>query len=156
MVSKLKWRHRFVGVVGTMYSGQNMIEWKKPDYSREELKEWLCNQEDFQFLYWQWAINGFDTNLKPSIDRINPNIGYRLDNLQLITNKENRTKNYYEMRMGFNNRVSKKVIRVEDNKEFNSLRIASRETGIHCSSISECCTGKRKTAGGFTWRYKIL
>lgn len=39
-------------------------------------------------------------------------------------------------------------------REWKSQSEASRQTGIHFGSISNCCTGKSKTAGGFIWRYK--
>lgn len=28
-----------------------------------------------------------------------------------------------------------------------------REVGLNSSNISACCSGKRKTAGGFRWRW---
>lgn len=37
--------------------------------------------------------------------------------------------------------------------EFNSAREASRQLVINQSSIWECCQGKRKSAGGYTWHY---
>lgn len=36
---------------------------------------------------------------------------------------------------------------------FPSLREAERITGISSGSISKCCNGKLKSAGGFNWRY---
>lgn len=36
---------------------------------------------------------------------------------------------------------------------FSSLHEASRQTGVNHSHISMCCRGKRKTAGGYIWRY---
>lgn len=36
---------------------------------------------------------------------------------------------------------------------FKSLLDAERKTGIDHSSISKCCRGKVKTAGGFHWEY---
>ena len=36
---------------------------------------------------------------------------------------------------------------------FNSQREASEKTGVCRSSITRCCTGNRKTAGGFKWKY---
>ena len=36
---------------------------------------------------------------------------------------------------------------------FPSTREAERVTGINQSNISECCKGKRKSAGGYIWRY---
>lgn len=38
-------------------------------------------------------------------------------------------------------------------KSFISQRAAERETGIFSASISSCCIGKLKTAGGYVWKY---
>lgn len=38
--------------------------------------------------------------------------------------------------------------------EFNDGVEAENVTGIHRSHISQCCNGKRKTAGGYIWRFK--
>ena len=40
-------------------------------------------------------------------------------------------------------------------KEWNSLSEASKELNINNGHISSVCSGKRKTAGGFNWKYKI-
>lgn len=51
----------------------------------------------------------------------------------------------------------KKICQLEKNgkiiKEWDSLTIASEETHIDISSISACCKGKYKTAGGYIWKY---
>lgn len=39
--------------------------------------------------------------------------------------------------------------------EYQSVREASRQTNIILSSIVETCKGKRKSAGGYIWKYKI-
>ena len=39
-------------------------------------------------------------------------------------------------------------------QEFESLREASRQLNIDCGSISKCCRGKNKSAGGYIWKYK--
>lgn len=39
-------------------------------------------------------------------------------------------------------------------KRFNSCEEAKRETNIEASHISECCNNKRKTAGGYIWKYE--
>ena len=39
-------------------------------------------------------------------------------------------------------------------QEFESLREASRQLNIDCGSISKCCRGKIKSAGGYIWKYK--
>lgn len=38
--------------------------------------------------------------------------------------------------------------------EFKSVSEASEKTGIYCSGIYFCCTGKYKNSGGFKWRFK--
>jgi hypothetical protein len=39
-------------------------------------------------------------------------------------------------------------------EEFPSIREAEKKTGVANQSISKCCKGKLKSAGGFAWRYK--
>ena len=40
-------------------------------------------------------------------------------------------------------------------KEWESQTKAGEVLGIHYGSISSCCLGKTKTAGGFNWEFKI-
>lgn len=39
-------------------------------------------------------------------------------------------------------------------REWNSMTEASQTLNIACGTISLVCAGKRKTTGGFTWKYK--
>lgn len=39
-------------------------------------------------------------------------------------------------------------------KEWSSISEAGKELNIHYSNIPACCKGKKKTVGGFIWRYK--
>lgn len=39
-------------------------------------------------------------------------------------------------------------------KEYESIRVAATELGIHETSISANCRGKYRMAGGFIWKYK--
>lgn len=47
----------------------------------------------------------------------------------------------------------KKVINLETNMIFNSISEASKFYDIHAGSIGEVCKGKRRTAGGYRWKY---
>jgi len=49
--------------------------------------------------------------------------------------------------------LSKKVLCVETGEIFESTMEAERKTGIFQSNISLACSGKRKTTGGYHWRY---
>ena len=41
-------------------------------------------------------------------------------------------------------------------KEWNGIVIASKELSIFSQNISECCLGKRKSAGGYIWKFLEL
>ena len=45
---------------------------------------------------------------------------------------------------------------LQDNfiKEWESVSEVARQLNINQKNISECCKGRRKTAGGYIWRYK--
>ena len=54
-------------------------------------------------------------------------------------------------------RACKPIIQLKNNviiKEYQSGTQASKETGIKASKISDVLKNRRKTAGGFCWRYK--
>lgn len=55
-------------------------------------------------------------------------------------------------------KLSKKTIQYDINgnfiKEWNCVRDIERQLKISNESISRCCTGKTKTAGGYKWKYK--
>lgn len=38
-------------------------------------------------------------------------------------------------------------------KEYDSITIASKETGVPVNSIHGCCKGRYKTGGGYIWKY---
>ena len=40
--------------------------------------------------------------------------------------------------------------------EYSSIHEAERQTGCNRGNICNCCKGKRKSAGGFIWRYKEI
>ena len=60
-------------------------------------------------------------------------------------------------RKGKNNPKAKRVYQYDLNgnliRVWDYIKQASEELGINKESISKCCRGKRKTAGGFIWRY---
>ena len=82
-------------------------------------------------------------------------------NLRWVTPKENSnntfTRVHHKDAMSKCTGTSKWVIKLSINNEilhfYPSTKQASKETGIVQSCISRCCNGKRKTAGGYVWKY---
>lgn len=63
---------------------------------REEFFIWCKNFDNlnvFMALYFEWAGEGFPLHLAPSVDRINPDLGYIDGNLQWLSFEENCRKN---------------------------------------------------------------
>lgn len=89
-----------------------------------------------------------------------------LENLQLLPMHTHRKMHYEEHLKPIckyaaslaAEKLSKTVIQYTKNDEFvaeyKSTQEASRQTGINQSHISDVCNGKRKSAGGYVWKYK--
>ena len=71
----------------------------------------------------------------------------RLSNLEWITHKNNL--NQKERK----EKISKKVMCVETNEIYNSIKEAAEAKKLQASHIGEVCSGKRKTHGGYRWRF---
>lgn len=127
-----------------------------PKYTKAELKEWMLSSPDFNILYRDWVISGYDKSLKPSIDRLDDYKGYSFDNIRVVTWVENNRKAHRDMINGVNNKQSKQVVQLKNGVvigEYYSLMNAFRSTGIDYRNISRACLNEL-TAGGFEWRYK--
>jgi hypothetical protein len=74
----------------------------------------------------------------------------KADNLEWVSGCDNQLHSRYVLgnETGFKD---KPVVCIDTGEEFISTRDAWRKTGINYSHISECASGKRKTAGGFKW-----
>ena len=139
------------GIVSRIYCTQKrkskLRGHKPPTYTKNEFREWLFNQDNFEKLYKEWVDNDYATNYTLSCDRINNTKQYSLDNIKLTSWQIN-NKNGCKSRM-------KKVHKIDNEcgEIFNSIKEARLKTGINRSSIGNCCNGKTKTAGGFEWKF---
>lgn len=65
-----------------LYEGKELID-------KERFYEWAHAQDDFHRLYDDWVASGFDRKLAPTVDRIDPALGYIIGNMQWLTHSEN-------------------------------------------------------------------
>lgn len=56
---------------------------------KEDFYVWSRSNPDFLRLYKEWVSCGYDQRLTPSVNRINSQIGYTLNNMEWITNSQN-------------------------------------------------------------------
>ena len=63
-----------------------------PDYDALWLTEWLMSRDNFKDMHTKWIESDMKSDLRPSIDRINPLKPYTKDNIQLMTWGENNKK----------------------------------------------------------------
>lgn len=57
--------------------------------SRKKFYEWATGNQQFHKLWSVWVNSGHDRKLCPTVDRINPKLGYSLKNMRWITHSEN-------------------------------------------------------------------
>ena len=155
-----EYRRTKVGLIGQIYSHQKSKSRKRnynpPSYTKQELVDWTLNQPKFHALFAEWKLSNYNVNLTPSVDRKNDYISYTINNIQIMTWEENSKKGGTDRFFGINRKPLKAVIQFAKDgvviTEFFSIAEAFRKTNIH--QISSCCLGKRKTAGGYIWKFK--
>ena len=126
-------------------------------YTQEEFTLWCLEQSIFHTLYDNWVASGYLKELVPSIDRKNDYLGYSFDNIEITTWNANNKKGYETRKNGENTKgcrgVNQLTLSRELIKEFPSIAVASRTTGIDRANIQKCCVGSAKSAGNFIWEY---
>ncbi len=153
--------HTKSGLISRIYGNQRSSSRARghelPTYSKEELKEWMYSQKKFHVMFDNWKTLNFQKSYVPSVDRKNDFIGYTMDNIQLLTWKQNRDKSDNDRIAGIDIRKAKQVLKYNLEGlficEYYSIMEAERQTGIFNGGIIRCCKGKAKKAGGFIWKY---
>ena len=72
--------------------------------------------------------------------------------------KGKHTQHTEETRQKISDKISKAILQYDKSgafiKEYKNAREASAETGANFTSISSCCNGRVKSAGGYVWKFK--
>jgi len=150
------------GLVRNIYSEQKesskVRELPLPNYNAPQLVEWVFAQPEFNNLYIGWVDSNYDKWKRPSTDRINNWEPYRLDNLQMVTFRENNERSHKDAREG--NNLNSQLIPVDQYslsgdylKTFKSLAEAERVTGISVGAICTACRKKNIAAAKYLWKY---
>ena len=97
-----------------------------------------------------------DNEHQYEVDHIDNNVAHNsVDNLQWLTHNQNLEKSF---ELGHQTKPRKAVYQYTKDLKliatYDSVNDALRATNIR--HISECATGKRKTAGGYIWSYILL
>jgi len=149
------------GIVARIYNKQKSSSRIRghacPLYSCQELREWMFSKSKFHKIFNLWESLNYEISYAPSIDRIDDNKGYSFDNIQILTWEENKKKAYKGIMSGeiitqhkTVNQYTKKGVFL---KSFISIGDASRKININRWNISSCCSGRRKSSGGYVWEY---
>ena len=141
-------------LVSTLYANQKSTSKQRghpsPSYSRQFLLNWILKQPNFQSLWNNWVSSDYQSDLKPSVDRIDDSIPYTADNICLTTWKKNRSKTRL---------ISKykaiKAYHVDGTlfMIFPSVASASKQVSRCVSDISKAANGTRKTCGNLIWKW---
>lgn len=78
-------KSRVVGVLKNkrhLYEGLEILD-------KKEFYKWSMEESNFMYLYRDWVFSGCDLKLSPSIDRIDPEKGYVIGNIQWLTFSQN-------------------------------------------------------------------
>lgn len=130
--------------------GYLFVELSKNGYSKKFLVHRLVYETYIGIIENGLQINHIDGNKQNNC----------LKNLEVVTPKQNVQKAVEcgLIKSGFNSKLSVgvacyNVLTNEKIKEYGSISIASKETGIPVSSISKLVNNKKgKSAGGFFWK----
>lgn len=128
-----------------------------PEYTRDELYNFIISQQNFKSLYDAWVLSNYNKDKTPSVDRIDDYGYYTIDNIQLITWRENLENCAINIKSGKNRKISKSVDQYSMDgdyiRSFFSLTEAGRVIGTHRGNIRACCKGKTSHAKGYVFKY---
>lgn len=163
----LQHKRSLSGLFTSIYANQrNSSRYRQhdmPDYSLKEFREHFINNPAYIQLHTDWVKSNYAKACVPSFDRLNDDLPYTLSNIQLTTWKANEQKQRNRIKAGIAKTDKITAVAQYDLsgnwlKEYPSIAIASRSTGIMASQIARACLDSKKSsmlriAKGYKWGY---
>lgn len=146
-INKSKQSHRKTkdGLIESIYSEQKNSSKVRghalPAYTLSELKDWINSNPKFIGLFQKWVSSGYNKWDRPSIDRLCNELGYSLDNIQLVSFKDNNQRSHKDASEGTNlgttlTPVEQYTLSGEFVCSYKSMAKASEATGDSIAKIS--------------------
>lgn len=137
---------------GLKYRSNHKRHQKNPPklcFSLKEFEEWIWNN-GYKKLHKEYLESGQKKSDKPSVDRVDCDKDYTIDNIQLVTWKVNDKKGAAEK--------GKRVNQICDGVIVNSFDTCN-EAGRHIgkkrgNGIQRCCEGATEEYCGYNWEYE--
>ncbi|HEY7866885.1 MAG TPA: hypothetical protein VIC51_12890 [Psychromonas sp.] len=148
------------GIVRVMYKTQKrnnkLRGFGVMEYTKKEFSEWLY-KNNFKMIFDNWVLSGNVKDMKPSADRLDDFVGYKLSNLRLCTWLDNKEHQYRDIRNGegTGGKRCKSLLKLNDDScvicEYVSYSSAQRDVG---HSLEYAIKKGIKCKSGFYWKYK--
>lgn len=163
-----EWNHSISGVCKRLWHHNTKSSIKRghpaPEYSQQELEEWLLAQPNFNQLYTDWAESDFAHFKSVSIDRLDNSKGYSFDNIQLVDFQTNCDNAYRDVRHkvlhnptllnGGHRAVTRLTLRGTPICSYISMSAAAEAMNSdRHQSISQCCLGDKLYWRDSIWCY---
>lgn len=114
----------------------------------DEFLEKFLTDETYLTLFHAWKNAGHPFKLSPSIDRIDNDKDYVIDNLQFLTHSQNSSKDQDTTPVIIYDAKTKKIV-----GKYSSQQLASRTLKIQQANLWKVLNGERNTVSGYFARY---
>lgn len=152
-----KFRRTEKGVITNLYQKlkkrNNNNGFGDVPFDLKHFYDWSMEDRNFHRLFRIWMLDNYSKASKPSVDRINPLVGYEFDNMQWLSWNENYYKGIYEVAK----KKEKPVAMYKDGVyigKFRSVRDAQYFLDMKSNgNISSVLSGKRNSTHGYYFEY---
>lgn len=153
-----RYRKTPTGYLNNLYHGMNERNkangFGKLPFTAKEFSDKYSKHYDYLKLFEEYKNKDFKKDYAPSIDRINPKLGYFYENMQFISWKDNKEKSYQERK--FTKSAPIDMYEFKTGKflmSFGSVSDAAKYTKLQQSNITKNLKGLRNRVGSYTFKY---